>query len=69
MSVIDDAPVQSVSVLGLRPGDTLIVKMAQSLTPAQADEVKRRIRAQLTVDVPVLIVCGDVEFSVARPTP
>lgn len=59
--------IEALSVLDLREGDTLIVRLATVPSAQQADATKRLVRSQLTVDVPVLVVGPGTSFEIVRP--
>jgi hypothetical protein len=66
MSSIAEPKIEALSVLSLRPGDTLIVRVPH-ITADEAERIKHLLRSQLTVDVPILVAGPEVEFSIARP--
>jgi anti-anti-sigma regulatory factor len=69
MTVIDDATIDSVEVLRLREGDTLIVHVPGRLDTQTAQTIEDFVRShsQITVDIPVLVLGDGITVSVARP--
>ncbi len=66
--MVDLDQIEATEVLRLREGDTLIVHVSKPLTREDAETIERTIKAQLTVDVPVIVAVEDVEFTIARPS-
>jgi ribosomal protein S25 len=64
---MSEPKIEALSVLSLRPGDTLIVRVP-NLTEENAEKIKQLVRSQITVDVPVIVTAPGIEFSIARPS-
>ena len=63
----DEPIIEALSVLDLRAGDTLIVRLPRPPSAQQAEMAKELVRRQLTIDVPVLVVGPGTSFEIVRP--
>lgn len=56
-----------VEVLGLRPGDTLVIHTPHAVTVDEAKRLKAQVAGQLPFAVPIIVAPADVVFVVVRP--
>jgi hypothetical protein len=67
--------IESIARLDIKPGETLLVKLARPITREEAHQIKDTITKELPDGVIVLIVSSDFDFSVVsqseqlRPAP
>lgn len=60
--------VESIARLDVKPGETLVVKIPESLTAQQVGVVAEAVRDQLPDGVKVLVLGGSVELEVIGRT-
>lgn len=63
-----EIPLQDLSVLSLRPGDYLILRVEQHVSPDHMQSLKKALEEHLPEVVGrVLVFGGDIELAVLRP--
>jgi hypothetical protein len=53
----------------VRPGDTLIIAMGESMTSEEAERMRRELRAHIPMSVGIAVIEGAVGFAAYRPEP
>lgn len=63
-----DPPIEEVRRLLLRPGETLVVKVADLLSADRAGDIRKYLQAIFGEEQKVLVLDGGVDLEVVRPT-
>jgi hypothetical protein len=66
MNADDETRIQDIRRLALRPDDVIVLKAKPNISQKIADELRRRVKAELGEDVAILILAG-VDLAVIAP--